>query len=290
MENQQNHKKILQLGVVGAGQMGAGIAQVAAASGLEVLLFDEKAGAVAGALEKIEKSLSKIEAKGLIAPGQAAAAKNRLSKADDLSSLARCHLVIEAIVEREDAKISLFRNLDEILGEEALLATNTSSISITRLARATKDPGRVIGMHFMNPVPIMKLVEIIPWMGTRTEVLESVCSLAESFGKTVVKSLDRPGFIVNRVLMPMINEAFAALEAGVASAQDIDLGMKLGTNQPMGPLKLADFIGLDTCYAIMMVLYEGLGDQKYFPSTGLKSYVDAGYYGVKTKRGVYTYE
>ncbi len=269
--------------------MGSGIAQVVASAGLRVTLFDERPETAALALEKIGKSLEKLEAKGQLPEGSAKNALQKISVASALENLAPAGLVVEAIVENEDLKKKLFKRLDQILSDTAILATNTSSISITRLAQASKIPARVIGMHFMNPVPLMKLVEVIPWMGTDSNVMERVCQLSADLGKTVVKSIDRPGFIINRILMPMINEAFMALESGVASAEDIDTGMRLGTNQPMGPLKLADFIGLDTCYAIMMVLYEGLGDPKYFPSPALKSYVDAGFYGVKSKQGVYKY-
>ena len=198
--------------------------------------------------------------------------------------------MVEAIIENEEIKTRLFAELDGILRPEAILASNTSSISITRLAAATERPEQVIGMHFMNPVPIMKLVEVIRGIATSDETYAATLGLAETLGKTVSAGRDYPGFIVNRILLPMINEAFYALMEGVASAEDIDTGMKLGTNQPMGPLTLADFIGLDTCLAIMEVLHTGLGDAKYRPCPLLRQYVDAGWYGRKSGRGVYTYE
>jgi 3-hydroxybutyryl-CoA dehydrogenase len=197
--------------------------------------------------------------------------------------------VIEAIVENEAIKRDLFHELDKILGPDAIIATNTSSLPITRLASATKRPDRFIGMHFMNPVPLMKLVEVIPGMATSESTVNRIVKLAQDLGKEVSRSKDYPGFVVNRILMPMINEAFTALMEGVASPEDIDKGMKLGTNQPMGPLTLADFIGLDTCLAIMRVLHDGLGDPRYRPSPLLVQYVDAGWFGRKSGRGVYQY-
>lgn len=276
------------VGVVGAGQMGNGIAQVCATHGLNVKLYDLSNDQLEKAKNSINASADKLLSKERITPEQhkGATSINYTSKIEDLKV---CDLVIEAIIENENIKCEVFKKLDELLPESSILASNTSSISITRLASSTSRPDRFIGMHFMNPVPIMKLVEIIPGIATSQDTTDRITELSLGLEKEVSTSKDYPGFVVNRILMPMINEAFTALMEGVASPEDIDKGMKLGTNQPMGPLTLADFIGLDTCLAIMRVLHDGLGDSKYRPSPLLVQYVDAGWYGRKSGRGVYNY-
>ncbi|KAK1306885.1 hypothetical protein QJS10_CPA10g01282 [Acorus calamus] len=266
------------IGVVGAGQMGSGIAQLAAASGFRVVLHDADPDSLRRARHSISRRL-----------GDAGDAQSRLLFASDLTDLREADLIVEAIVESEPAKKALFASLDGLAKPSAILASNTSSISITRLASSTSRPARVIGMHFMNPPPVMKLVEIVRGSETSDEVFEVVKSLAERLGKTVICSRDYPGFVVNRILMPMINEAFHALYTGVATKEDIDAGMRLGTNHPMGPLQLADFIGLDVCLSIMRVLHNGLGEDKYWPCPLLAQYVDAGRLGKKSGAGVYMY-
>ena len=228
-------------------------------------------------------------AKGRISESDQAGILGRIQGASELAKLGDCDFIVEAIVEHEGVKNKLFAELDGIAKEGVILASNTSSISITRLAAGTSRPDRFIGMHFMNPVPVMKLVEIIPGLQTSEVTLQETRTLAEKFGKVTVQSDDQPGFIVNRILMPMINEAVVALQEGLGTPEDIDNGMKLGTNQPMGPLTLADFIGLDTCLAIMEVLHNGLGDSKYRPAPLLRRYVDAGWVGRKAGRGFYKY-
>lgn len=276
-------------GIVGGGQMGAGIAQVCATNGLKTVLVDINPKQIETAKAGITGSLEKLASKGVITAEQKTAALANITFGSDLNALKDCDIVIEAIIENERIKTELFQSLDKITKSSCILASNTSSIPITRMAAATSRPDKFIGMHFMNPVPLMKLVEIIPGIATAEETTKRVIDLAVGLGKETSRSADYPGFVVNRILMPMINEAFNALMEGVATAEDIDKGMKLGTNQPMGPLTLADFIGLDTCYAILKVLHEGLGDPRYAPSPLLAKYVEAGWYGRKTKRGVYKY-
>jgi 3-hydroxybutyryl-CoA dehydrogenase len=278
-----------RMGVVGAGQMGAGIAQVAAQAGLDVVVSDIAEAALERGRASIGGSLARLVKKGAITEHDAAAAMSRIRFTTALADHADRECVVEAAVENEGLKKSIFAQLDALVSPTCLLASNTSSISITRLASATKRPEHFIGMHFMNPVPVMKLVEIIRGMQTSDATAASIKALAEKLGKTTTVSKDYPGFLANRILMPMINEAFTALMEGVGTAEDIDTTMKLGTNQPMGPLTLADFIGLDTCLAIMRVLHDGLGDSKYRPCPLLVQYVDAGWLGKKTGRGVYAY-
>ena len=277
------------VGVVGGGQMGSGIAQVCATMGLKTILVDINPKQVEMAKSTIQTSLEKLASKSVITADQKNAALGCLTFATTMDSFKECDIVIEAIIENERIKTELFTQLDKITKASCVLASNTSSIPITRLAAATSRPDKFIGMHFMNPVPLMKLVEVIPGLATSEETTKRTLDLATGLGKETSRSADYSGFVVNRILMPMINEAFNTLMEGVASAEDIDKGMKLGTNQPMGPLTLADFIGLDTCYAILKVLYEGTGKPHYFPSPLLAKHVEAGWFGRKTKRGVYKY-
>jgi 3-hydroxybutyryl-CoA dehydrogenase len=277
------------IGVVGAGQMGAGIAHVAALAGKSVVLVDVTPDLAGKGLKSIEKNLARLVDKGKVAPGDRDAALTRIAATADLSRLAEAGLVVEAIVENEVIKKDLFARLDAIVSPATILATNTSSISITRLAAGTKRPERFIGMHFMNPVPVMALVEVIRGIATSDETTEAVLALAKDLGKTALSCRDFPGFVANRILMPMLNEAFFAVYEGVATPEAVDGIMKLGMNHPMGPLTLADFIGLDTCLAILRVLHQGLGDDKYRPCPLLVQMVDAGWHGRKTGRGFYRY-
>jgi len=281
---------IERIAVVGAGQMGSGIAQVAAQSGLHVTLLDSVPGLAAKAHQKLGASLQKLVEKGKISLEQRQGTLDRIHPGEALEAAAGADLAVEAIVEKLDAKVELFRKLDALLPPHAILASNTSSISITQLAASTRRPGQFIGMHFMNPPPVMQLIEIIRGLQTSEDTWKTVVELAtKRFGKTVVTSKDVPGFIVNRVLIPLINEACFALQEGLASAEDIDTGVKLGLNHPMGPLTLADFIGLDTCLFIADVLHRELGEDKYRPAALLRQYVAAGWLGRKSGRGFYSY-
>jgi 3-hydroxybutyryl-CoA dehydrogenase len=281
--------EVKTLVVVGAGQMGAGIAQVAAQSGLSVMLADVGADVLQKGLAGIRAQIDRAVSKGKMRADEAQAALGRLRGASSVEEAAGAEFAVEAVTENEAVKKKLFQDLAKALGPDAILATNTSSIPITRIAASVERPERVIGMHFMNPVPVMQLVEIIRGAQTSSATYETTKALAEKMGKTTVLSRDMPGFIVNRILIPMLNEACFALQEGLASAEDIDTAMKLGTNVPMGPLTLADFIGLDTCLYIAEVLHRGLGDDKYRPAPLLRQYVDAGWLGRKTKRGFHSY-
>jgi len=282
--------RIKTVGVVGAGQMGHGIAQVMAHKGeLDVIVQDVNAKALENGAAGIAQSLQKFVSKEVITADKKEGILTRIRFENSLEALKDADLVIEAVVENEDIKKDLFRKLDELLKPKAILASNTSSISITRLAAATGRPGQVIGMHFMNPVPLMKLVEIIRGAQTTDETFATIADLTGRLDKTCVTSRDFPGFISNRVLMPLINEAIFALYEGIGSAEDIDTVMKLGMNHPMGPLTLADFIGLDTCLAIMNVLHDGYQDARFRPCVLLKQYVDAGYLGRKSGQGFFSY-
>ncbi len=277
------------IGVVGAGTMGNGIAQVAARAGYNVVLRDVQNEFLERGMKAIDRSLQRDVDKDRLHADEKQQIFNRIKTTTELSELSAASLVVEAIAENLQIKTELFRVLDEITAPSAILASNTSSISITKLGAATKRPDKVIGMHFMNPVPVMKLVEIIRGIATSNGTFESVRALTEKLGKTPLECNDMPGFVSNRVLMPMINEAIFALHEGVATRESIDGIMKLGMNHPMGPLTLADFIGLDVCLAILNVMHEGLGDPKYRACPLLKRYVDAGWLGRKTGRGFYEY-
>jgi 3-hydroxybutyryl-CoA dehydrogenase len=281
---------VQSVGVLGAGQMGNGIAHVFAQFGYQVLIYDNLPGQLEKAQKTIRQNLDRQAKKGLIDPGGIQSILDRISIAKSIHGFADCDMVVEAVNEDESLKFDIFRRLDEAVKKDAILASNTSSISITRIAAVTKRPDKVIGMHFMNPVPVMQLVEVIRGLGTSDETFQVIKGLVDKLGKVMAVSQDYPGFIVNRVLMPMINEAIFVLYEGIATPEDIDKGMKLGTNHPMGPLALADLIGLDTVLAIILVLYEGFKDPKFRPCPLLVKMVNAGYLGKKSGRGFFKYE
>ncbi len=280
---------IARIGIIGAGQMGSGIAQVCARAGYDVKLSDISADALDRAVEGIDGSMARQVARGRLDDADRLAALQRIVTGTSLAMFGDCDVVIEAATEKEAIKREIFKELLPHLGPDALIASNTSSISITRLAAATDRPGKFMGMHFMNPVPVMALVELIRGIATDQETFAAIHEMSLKLGKTPVASEDFPAFMVNRILLPMINEAVYVLYEGVGSVEAIDVAMKLGANHPMGPLELADFIGLDTCLSIMQVLYEGLADSKYRPCPLLVKYVEAGWLGKKTSRGFYDY-
>ena len=281
--------RLRRIGVIGAGQMGGGIAHVCALAGFKIVVTDISEEALQRGREAIDRNLSRQVSRGKIREEDKDAALGRIHMGLDYALFGDCDMVIEAATEKEEIKREIFKKLTPVLKPEALIATNTSSISITRLAASTDRPGKFIGMHFMNPVPLMSLVELIRGIATDEETFALTRELALKLGKTPVAAEDFPAFIVNRILLPMINEAVYTLYEGVGSVEAIDTAMKLGANHPMGPLELADFIGLDTCLSVMQVLYEGLADSKYRPCPLLVKYVEAGWLGRKTSRGFYDY-
>ncbi|PTM60208.1 3-hydroxybutyryl-CoA dehydrogenase [Phreatobacter oligotrophus] len=280
---------IRKIGVIGAGQMGNGIAHVAALAGIDVALHDISEDRIKSGLATINGNMSRQLSKNLISEEERQKALMRIEAAPQLAHLGDCDLVIEAATENEQVKVKIFQSVCPVVKPDAILATNTSSISITRLASTTDRPERFIGIHFMNPVPVMQLVELIRGIATEDETFEAARTLCTKLGKTVAVAEDFPAFIVNRILLPMINEAIYTLYEGVGSVEAIDTAMRLGANHPMGPLQLADFIGLDTCLSVMQVLYEGLADSKYRPCPLLVKYVEAGWLGRKSQRGFYDY-
>ncbi len=285
-----NANGIRRVGVIGAGQMGRGIAQVAAATGLEVVLCDATKDLADAGKAQIAAMVGKQVEKGKLKPEERQALLDRIATGAGTSELGGVDLAVEAVSENLDVKLAIFTGADKVLPKASILASNTSSISITRLAAATSRPDRVIGMHFMNPVPLMKLVEIVRGVQTSGETYDAVRDLALQLGKTVITSNDHPGFLVNRMLIPFLNEAIFALQEGVGSPEDIDAGARLGLNHPMGPLELADLIGLDTCLSIAEVLHREIGDSKYRAPTLLRNLVAAGWLGKKTRRGFYVYD